>query len=643
MSQDRYLVTARKYRPQTFSELVSQTHVSDTLRNAIRLDRLAHAYLFSGPRGVGKTTAARILAKAINCTTPLADRPTTEPCRQCDSCQSFEEGRSLNIIEIDAASNNSVEDVRALREKVRIPPQGALKKVYIIDEVHMLSNAAFNALLKTLEEPPDHVLFIFATTEPHKVLPTILSRCQRFDFRRITVQEIVARLQLICKAEDVTADEGSLMLIARKGDGALRDALSVFDQSVSLCGTSLMYDTLARALGVVENDLFFDLTQRIGSQDRAGLLQQVNTMMLRGLDLHEVLGGLAEHIRNLLVAVTMGSTELIEADEATKARYVEHAGQFQETDLLRLLMILSDTEEVIKNSTQPRLKFELALLKMASMAHSADLSQLLKQLDGMDLEAIAASSPPVPSATPPPVKSALPPPPVVEEAYSPPVVENEQAPLPEEAYLPPPTPPQPTPSEAPPAVAPSVSPQPSEGGSLSLFGPPALKTKPAPRKAPENTLVQADTVAPAYDGAAAVATQVAPAIDFHFGFSLHKIRGVWGQYVKHVSQERIHVGALLQHTHPAGIERDGLYIAVPDAFHQRLLRSERDYLQKHLASLLEKPDFPDLHFTIQAGEKEEPEPETQAEIDPFERMKRLRQDNPVIRALFDQFGGELVW
>ena len=232
----RYTVTARKYRPQTFADLVAQEHVAETLRNAITRGRLAHAYLFSGPRGVGKTTAARILAKAVNCQTPLAERPDAEPCRTCDSCRAFEEGRSLNIIEIDAASNNRVEDVRELRDTVRVPPQGANKKVYILDEVHMLSASAFNALLKTLEEPPDYALFIFATTEPHKVLPTILSRTQRFDFRRIAVPEIVSRLEEISAAEGVTADDESLVLLARKGDGALRDALSIYDQAVSICG-----------------------------------------------------------------------------------------------------------------------------------------------------------------------------------------------------------------------------------------------------------------------------------------------------------------------------------------------------------------------------------------------------------------------
>ena len=382
---DGYLVAARKYRPALFREVVAQEHVTDTLKNALKLDRLAHAYLFSGPRGVGKTTTARILAKAINCTTPAEEREDqAEPCRECDSCRAFEDGRSLNIFEIDAASNNKVDDIRELRETVRVPPQGSKKKVYIIDEVHMLSKQAFNALLKTLEEPPPHALFIFATTEPHKVLPTILSRCQRFDFRRIPVPEVVDRLREICEAEDITADEESLMLVARKGDGALRDALSAFDQAVSLCGTDLQYAELAQAMGVVDLDLFFQLTDHVRSQHSAGVLQLVERIMREGYDLQEFLAGLAEHLRNLLVARSLDDDSLIEAAAATRQRYAAASQHFEESDLLRLLMIAGDAEDAIKNSSQPRLKLEMALLKMASITHAVDLRNALTKLDRLE-------------------------------------------------------------------------------------------------------------------------------------------------------------------------------------------------------------------------------------------------------------------
>jgi DNA polymerase-3 subunit gamma/tau len=385
MADQRYLVAARKYRPALFKDVVAQEHVTDTLKNALRLDRLAHAYLFSGPRGVGKTTTARILAKAINCETPRDEREDgAEPCCECDSCLAFEDGRSLNVFEMDAASNNKVDDIRELREKVRIPPQGSTKKVYILDEVHMLSKQAFNALLKTLEEPPAHALFIFATTEPHKVLATILSRCQRFDFRRIPVPDMVDRLRDICAAEDIEADEESLMLLARKGDGALRDALSAFDQAISLCGTTLEYGDLTQALGVVDQDLYFRLTDHVAEQSTAGVLKLVHHVVRSGYDLQEFLAGLAEHLRNLLVARSLDGSALEDVAETTQSRYATEAQRFREADLLRLLSLAGDAEDAVKSSTQPRLKLEMTLLKMAKMRRSADLRQVLQKINRLE-------------------------------------------------------------------------------------------------------------------------------------------------------------------------------------------------------------------------------------------------------------------
>jgi DNA polymerase-3 subunit gamma/tau len=384
----RYLVAARKYRPALFREVAAQEHVTDTLKNALRLDRLAHAYLFSGPRGVGKTTTARILAKAINCTTPRSEREDeAEPCRACESCRSFEAGRSLGIFELDAASNNKVDDIRDLRETVRVPPQGAKKKVYIVDEVHMLSKQAFNALLKTLEEPPSHVLFIFATTEPHKVLPTIRSRCQRFDFRRIRAGRIAEYLRGICREEDIDADEGSLMLLARRGDGALRDALSAFDQAVSLCGDTLRYDELSRALGVVDVDLYFQATEHVREGSSAGMLRLVESIVGRGYDLQEFLAGLSEHLRNLMVACTMEDASLIEATDAMRQRYTQSARHFSEDDLLRLLMLAGEAEDEVRRSAEPRLRLEMALLNMASLPHAADLQEALSTLRRLEKQA----------------------------------------------------------------------------------------------------------------------------------------------------------------------------------------------------------------------------------------------------------------
>lgn len=378
MAKSQYLVTARKYRPQRFRELVAQAHVAQALINALRLERIAHAYLFTGPRGVGKTTAARILAKAINCTgNPDGE---VEPCLNCPSCDDFETQRSLSIFEIDAASNNKVEDIRDLRENVRILPQGGRRKVYIIDEVHMLSNAAFNALLKTLEEPPPHVLFIFATTEPHKVLPTILSRCQRFDFRRIPTNEIVQHLARICEGEGITADEDSLHLIAHKGDGALRDALSVFDQAVALCGSDLKYSTLTDALRVVDVELYFEATRYIAERATGAILGLGERIIADGYDIREFLGGLAEHVRNLLITITLGERALADVSKNLRSRYTETANAFTETTLLRLLMVIDETQTRLPVSSSPRLAVELALAKMTHLGESMDISEALEQI-----------------------------------------------------------------------------------------------------------------------------------------------------------------------------------------------------------------------------------------------------------------------
>ena len=409
MASSQYLVTARKYRPQVFEDLVAQSHVVQTLINALKLGRLAHAYLFTGPRGVGKTTAARILAKAINCTEKSGGE--VEPCLNCDSCKDFETQRSLNIFEIDAASNNRVEDIRELRENVRVPPQGGRRKVYIIDEVHMLTTAAFNALLKTLEEPPPHVLFIFATTEPHKVLPTILSRCQRFDFRRIPTNDIVDHLSKICKSEGVTADEDALHLIANKGDGALRDALSVFDQAVALCGSSLEYSTLASALRVVDVELYFEATRYIAKREAGPMLSLTERIMSDGHDVREFFSGLAEHVRNLLISVTLGTDALIDVSKRLRARYVEAAEEFTETVLLRILMVIDETQSRLPTSTSPRLAVELAMVKMVRLGDSVDLSDALAQIRRLERmvqhtpvqrPVTATAMPPSTQNTPPP-------------------------------------------------------------------------------------------------------------------------------------------------------------------------------------------------------------------------------------------------
>ncbi len=365
-----YKALTRAYRPQNFDDIVSQEHVSNTLKNAIEKNRLSHAYLFCGPRGVGKTTMARVLARTIN------DVDMDVDGEQLNN--------TLNIVEIDAASNNSVDDVRSLRERVRIPPQTGRYKVYIIDEIHMLSKAAFNALLKTLEEPPDHVIFIFATTEPHRILPTILSRCQRFDFRRITVDEIVARLDMIARKESINIDRESLHVIAKKADGALRDALGILDQAVAFCGTSIHYDDLHRALNIVSSERMFELTDALVRKDTRAGMALLHNLLHIGNDIQEFLASLTEHFRNLYLAKDAQNFYLMEATKETKERFQEISAAFSEDDLMRMMHIVHEAEFSIRNAQQPRIHLEITLLKLFHMTRSGGLEELLLKLEALD-------------------------------------------------------------------------------------------------------------------------------------------------------------------------------------------------------------------------------------------------------------------
>jgi DNA polymerase-3 subunit gamma/tau len=372
-----YQVTARKWRPMVFEEIVGQSHVTETLRNAIKTQRVAHAYLFSGPRGCGKTTAARILAKVLNCSSPA----NFNPDNTCDSCSEINTGRSLDVIEIDGASNRGVEEIRNLREAVRYTPTRGKYKIYIIDEVHMLTKEAFNALLKTLEEPPSHIIFIFATTEVHRVPLTIISRCQRFDFRRISVAEIVARLKLIAEKEHVEIDDQTLTIIAKKGDGSLRDSQSIFDQVVAFCGTKITAADVLKALNIVDEEIFFRVTDLIRTRETKSALALVEELSQRGYEWREFVAGLAEHFRNLLVILTTGSAELIETSEPYKKRYQTEAQSFSENDLLRLVKMTHDLEQAIRWSPEPRYKLEISLLQMVKMESAVRIEDLLQQLE----------------------------------------------------------------------------------------------------------------------------------------------------------------------------------------------------------------------------------------------------------------------
>ena len=358
-----FIVSARKYRPATFRSVVGQKHITSTLQNAIERGQLAHAYLFCGPRGVGKTTCARIFAKAINCLAPNG----AEACNECESCRSFNEGRSLNIHELDAASNNSVEDIRTLIEQVRIIPQVGRYSVFIIDEVHMLSAAAFNAFLKTLEEPPAHAIFILATTEKHKIIPTILSRCQIYDFNRIRVEDSVEYLKYIAAQEGVTADEESLNLIAQKADGGMRDALSMFDKAVSFCGTALDYRNVAQTLNVLDYDTYFGVTEMLLAGNYVDALVTFDTVLSKGFSGQTFMAGLNRHMRDLLMARQPDTLRLIEMTGTLLERYRTQAGACSVEFLFGAISVLTELDGKIRQSSNQRLLVELGLMKTAGL------------------------------------------------------------------------------------------------------------------------------------------------------------------------------------------------------------------------------------------------------------------------------------
>ena len=449
MSQ--YIVSARKYRPDSFESLIGQDNIARTLKNSILRGQLAHAYLFCGPRGVGKTSAARIFAKTINCSNPSADM---EPCGECESCVSFREGRSYCIHELDAASNNGVEDIKALMEQVQIPPQVGRYSVYIIDEVHMLTQSAFNAFLKTLEEPPAHAIFILATTEKHKIIPTILSRCQTYDFNRISVPDIVRNLRSISQKEGITIDDESLHVIAHKADGAMRDALTIFDQTVAFCGTDIHYADVMRNLNVLDYEYSFRLVDAFLSKDHGTALLIFDEILSKGFNALHFISALGSHLRDLLVSRTGGLDALLDLPASLKERYREQAARCPLKFIYDALGIISQCEAGYRAATNQRLHIEFALMRMAF-------------LGGFPADAPVAAAP------------------SVQAAPSAPVAAPASAPAP---------------APAKPAAAPAVAPAPAEAA-------PAAKEAPAPAPAP------AAPAAPVAPAPAAEPAPEAPAVE----------------------------------------------------------------------------------------------------------------------------------
>ena len=483
---EKFIVSARKYRPATFASVVGQSHITSTLKNAIERGQLAHAYLFCGPRGVGKTTCARIFAKAINCQHPVG----AEACDECDSCRSFNENRSLNIHELDAASNNSVEDIRNLIEQVRVLPQIGQYSVFIIDEVHMLSSAAFNAFLKTLEEPPQHAIFILATTEKHKIIPTILSRCQIYDFNRIRVEDAVGYLRHIAQNEGVEADDESLNLIAQKADGGMRDALSMFDKAVSFCGTKLEYHAVAATLNVLDYETYFRFTELLLRGDYVNALLEYDAVLSKGFSGQIFMSGLNQHFRDLLVAKGP-AISLIEYTGSLLEKYRQQAAICEPAFLFGAISLLTEADSKLRTSSSQRLLVELTLMKISTLGEKKN-NELTAPIEAkyplpdLDAPRVAVAAPQVatsavieskpsqqisnseatqPTPTPQPIMESVR---VVEDNAAEEVASAPVTPAPQPAPQPQPTPtPQPTPQPASQPVMESKPKTTMLGGSLS--------------------------------------------------------------------------------------------------------------------------------------------------------------------------------
>jgi DNA polymerase-3 subunit gamma/tau len=623
---DHYRALTRAYRPRTFEDIVAQDHVSSTLRNAVNTGRLAHAYLFCGPRGVGKTTMARVLARVIN--------------NVDEDVDSEQLASTLNIFELDAASNNGVDDVRNLRESVRVPPQSGRYKVYIIDEVHMLTKAAWNAFLKTLEEPPAHAIFIFATTEPNKLLPTILSRVQRFDFRRIRVDEIVSRLQAICAKEQIIVDDESLHLIARKADGGLRDALSMMDQAIAFCGTTITYSELMRALNTIGSDVMFRLMEMVQTRDAHGGLRYLAELIMQGYDLQEFLVELLEHLRNLYLGKSSVNVALIEATEVTRQRYVSQAAAFTEEDLLRMMHIVSDGQLRLRDAAQPRLFFELTILKLLQLPRVDALRTLIAEVEVLKATLAGKALPDAPKPAPAAARNAPPKPEEKPEAV---LMTREPEPasdyvtspvfLPEPVRKPeaPPsfTIPTAIPAAPAPVAPPPAAPQPArppEPDIFSMFEAPAIRKAEATAPAPIHAMPGTGSIS--LDGSLALAAQPVLTV------TLSELLTRWDAFCENAEQKLgTSLCLVLRRSRPLDLADKRLTLLCEDEFYLNSLEEHR----MDIAGALKA--FFHVAFTL-VFKKAERVNDTPDVEDNYTRFQKMRQDDPRIRLLVDLFGAE---
>jgi DNA polymerase-3 subunit gamma/tau len=566
-----FVVSARKYRPATFKSVVGQEAIVNTLKNAIANHHLAQTFLFCGTRGVGKTSCARILAKTINCQNLSKD---TEACNQCESCKSFNDGRSLNIHELDAASNNSVDDIRGLIEQVRFAPQLGNYKVYIIDEVHMLSQAAFNAFLKTLEEPPAHAIFILATTEKHKIIPTILSRCQTFDFKRILLKDVAKHLAYISTQEGIEADPEALHIIAEKADGSMRDALSIYDQMVSFAGKQLTYKKVIENLNILDYDYYFKVTENILNAEVPNSLLIFNEILANGFDGHLFVSGLGEHFRNLIVGKNPATAQLLEKGGQLKERYVEQASKYPETLLFTGLTILNQCDVSYKIAVNQRLLVEITLIKLCSISPNSQAPIAIPAAPEIKVAAKTSAAAPIAKAKPvAPVEAKV-------EVKTEPKAEVPPAPVAKKPSFP--------------SVSKMMGEKPSAQGS---------KTQQAAPEAPSTPLTG--------EGIAAA----------------------WKEYINLNKEKKISLCAILSQANPkvSPTDASAIEIILSNAVQQKSIEEDRMALMEFLKARLKHPPLK-LNITISKTEVQH-RPYTMEEK--FEHMKGK---NPEVGNLQDQLG-----
>ncbi len=605
MPMEEYIVSARKYRPMSFDTVVGQSALTTTLKNAIAQGKLAHAYLFCGPRGVGKTTCARIFAKTINCLAPTANG---EACNECESCRAFNEGRSLSIHELDAASNNSVEDIRQLIEQVHIPPQVGRYKVFIIDEVHMLSAAAFNAFLKTLEEPPAHVIFILATTEKHKILPTILSRCQIYDFGRMTVSDTVEHLKHVAEREGYTVEEEALNVIAQKADGGMRDALSIFDQVVSFTGGQITYDKVIANLNVLDYDYYFRLTDHLLQAQLPECLLLFNDVLEHGFEGGHFINGLASHLRNLLVGRDAVTLKLLEVSDSVRARYQEQALRCEPKWLYRAIKLCNECDINYRASKNKRLLVEITLIQAAQLTLSDEdgvagrPATILKPLF-KGIEAAEQPSTPAPLPQPATPISAVAEP---QAAYSP------------------------APSHSPLPQAQSASPR-IPTLKMGTFGPsirrpsgrttlPGGITAPAPRPSADVPATTQESQVPAAPVAQALTEQ--------------NLSFYWHEFINLMPKEETALAQRMKIMQPRQMDDVTFNVLVDNEQVATYMRRLTPRIEAHLQAALHNPEVA-MHVQVA---------EVQQAVKAYSKPEQLRmmsEKNPTLRKLVEEFGLEI--